>query len=84
MKFKTLVWRMKDDAFPELTPEHRETIIGAEEAMCEMNAEYGYKQGLRAGLITGGIGLAAGCIATAVTCIKLNKKQKSETEKKKD
>lgn len=47
MKFKTLVWRMKDDAFPELTPEHRETIIRAEETMCEMNAEYGYKQGLR-------------------------------------
>lgn len=81
MKVKTMVWRMKDDAFPELTPESRETIIGAEKAMCEENAAYGYLQGTRNTLIGVGAGLA-GLALVSFTCVKLKLKNDSKKEKK--
>ena len=67
---KCSVWRMKDDAFPELLPESRNEINEAAQAMCEENAVLGYQQGLKRGITgtmiaTGLIGIGVGCIVTA-------------------
>lgn len=80
MKIKTIIWRLKDDAFPELKPESREAIIGAEKAMCEENAAYGYVQGLRNGMIF----TAAGVTGIALTTIGLRKLKKKSKSQKKD
>lgn len=61
-----VVWRLKDDAYPELLPESRKEINAAAEAMCEENAALGYQQGIKRGfvggmLVTGLVGCVIGC-----------------------
>ena len=80
---KELTNKLNDEAYPELLPESRAEINESVPAMCEENALYGYKQGVRNTLI--GTGLAALAVGTGVTIIKLiDAKKKSKQPKKKD
>ena len=83
MKIRYESYKLKDDAYPELLPESRAEINESVPAMCEENALYGYKQGVRNTLI--GMGVTALAVGTGVAIVKLiDAKKKSKQPKKKD
>ena len=83
MKIRYSSYKLNDEAYPELLPESRAEINESVPAMCEENALYGYKQGVRNTLI--GTGLAALAVGTGVAIVKLiDTKKKSKQPKKKD
>lgn len=83
MKIRYESYKLKDDAYPELLPESRAEINETVPAMCEENAVYGYRQGVRNTLI--GTGLAALAVGTGVAIVELiDAKKKSKQPKKKD
>ena len=83
MKIRYKSYKLKDDAYPELSPESRAEINETVPAICEENSLYGYRQGVRNTLI--GTGLAAFAVGTGVAIVKLiDAKKKSKQSKKKD
>lgn len=83
MNIRYYSYKLKDETYPELLPESRAEINEAVPSMCEENAVYGYKQGVRNTLI--GTGLTALAVGTGVTIGKLIiAKKKSKQPKKKD
>ena len=83
MKIRYANYRLKDEAFPELLPENRAKLDDDISKACEINAAYGYAQGVGNTLI--GMGITALAVVTGVTIIELiNTKKKSKQPKKKD
>ena len=83
MKIRYTSYKLNDGAYPELLPESRAEINETVPAMCEENAVYGYRQGVRNTLI--GTGLAALAVGTGVAIVELiDAKKKSKQPKKKD
>ena len=69
MKIRYESYKLKDDAYPELSPESRAEINETVPAICEENSLYGYRQGVRNTII--GMGITALAVGTGVAIVKL-------------
>lgn len=83
MKVKYVACTLNPDACPELTPEHREEINQDVPVICEMNAEYGFRQGLVKGMVIGGLAAFTGCTIGIIVNAKRQKKLNNDVKPKK-
>ena len=82
---KCIRFTLKPEAFPEISPETRETLNHDVPMMCELNAELGYRQGVRNALIGTGIAALVGVgVAAGLKVYDNRKKLNKSTNKKKD
>ncbi len=80
---KYITWKLKEDAYPELTPESRARLNEQEDDMCRANALFGYEQGWKHGFAQGIICALAGAITGVIIGCHLESKDKKKKLNKK-